>query len=147
IRNWVAFSNSSPIEGIVEAIRTYWSKDKKISIYVLGDEFTGPSIDAVVKSVDVLNRTDETGERRVRIHAIGFPVRPDAPQFTSIRFSTLMRILCAKNGGTFVGLHDPERRGPSFRIGDARPAQPVDNAPALQAASSHVEPEAIPEKL
>jgi hypothetical protein len=135
IRNWVAFSNSSPIEGIVEAIRTYWAKDKKISIYVFGDEFTGSSIDAVVKSVDVLNRSDDTGARRVRIHAIGFPVRPDAPQYTSIRFSTLMRILCARNGGTFVGLHDPERRGSGFRIGDAQQPEAVpDNLPALQAA-------------
>lgn len=119
LRNWNAFSNSSPIEGIVEAIRTYYSKDKKISIYVFGDEFTGPSIDSVVKGVDVINREDDTGERRVRIHAIGFPVRPDAPQYTSIRFATLMRILCQRNGGSFVGLDDPERRGPQFRIGDA----------------------------
>lgn len=133
IRNWNAFSNSSPIEGIVEAIRTYWSKDKKISIYVFGDEFTGPSIDAVVKSVDVLNRADKTGERRVRIHAIGFPVRPDAPQYTSIRFATLMRILCAKNGGSFVGLHDPERR-PSFRISDAEAAAPDEEPPVSRPA-------------
>lgn len=134
VRNWNAFSNSSPIEGIVEAIRTYYSKDKKISIYVFGDEFTGPSIDAVIKSVDVLNREDATGERRVRIHGIGFPVRPDAPQYTSIRFATLMRILCAKNGGSFVGLHDPQRRGPQFRIGDAEaaPAEPPPARPALQ---------------
>lgn len=117
LRTWNAFSNSNPIEGIVEAIRTYYSKDKKISLYVFGDEFTGPSIDSVVKGVDLINRDDENGERRVRIHAIGFPVRPDAPQFTSIRFATLMRILCAKNGGTFVGLHDPPRRGTQFRIG------------------------------
>lgn len=138
IRSWNAFSNSSPIEGIVEAIRTYYSKDKKISIYVLGDEFTGPSIDAVVKGVDVLNREDKSGERRVRIHAIGFPVRPDAPQYTSIRFATLMRILCAKNGGTFVGLDDPKRSGPSFRLGDAaaEPGTPAqsETSVALQAA-------------
>ena len=120
IRNWNAFSNSSPIEGIVEAIRTYYANDKKISLYVFGDEFTGSSIDAVVKSVDLINREDKSGERRVRIHAIGFPVRPDAPQYTSIRFATLMRILCAKNGGSFVGLPDPERRGPQFKVGDTR---------------------------
>jgi hypothetical protein len=119
LRTWNAFSNSSPIEGIVEAIRTYHSKDKKISLYVFGDEFTGPSIDSVVKGVDVINREDATGERRVRIHAIGFPVRPDAPQYTSIRFATLMRILCQRNGGSFVGLDDPERGGPQFRIGEA----------------------------
>jgi len=107
LRDWFPFSNSSPVEGIVEAIRTYYSNDKKISLYVFGDEFTGSSIDSVVRTVDLINRTDQTGERRVRIHALGFPVRPDAPQFTSIRFSTLMRVLCARNGGTFVGLNEP----------------------------------------
>jgi hypothetical protein len=107
LRDWFPFSNSSPVEGIVEAIRTYYSGDKKISLYVLGDEFTGSSVDSVVKTVDQINREDRTGERRVRIHALGFPVRPDAPQFTSIRFSTLMRVLCARNGGTFVGLNEP----------------------------------------
>ena len=140
LRTWNAFSNSSPIEGIVEAIRTYYSRDKKISLYVFGDEFTGSSIDSVVKGVDVINRDDDQGERRVRIHAIGFPVRPDAPQYTSIRFATLMRILCAKNGGTFVGLHDPERRGPQFRIGQSEPAidpsaPTAPSAPALKAVA------------
>jgi hypothetical protein len=137
LRTWNAFSNSSPIEGIVEAIRTYHSKDIKISLYVFGDEFTGSSIDSVVKGVDVINRDDGNGERRVRIHAIGFPVRPDAPQYTSIRFATLMRILCAKNGGTFVGLHDPDRRGgPQFRIGQNESgAEANPSLPALAAAA------------
>ncbi len=129
LRTWNAFSNSSPIEGIVEAIRTYHSRDKKISLYVFGDEFTGSSIDSVIKGVDVINREDETGERRVRIHAIGFPVRPDAPQYTSVRFATLMRILCQRNGGSFVGLDDPDRgRRPTFRIGDASTDKVSDSA-------------------
>jgi hypothetical protein len=109
LRTWNAFSNSSPIEGIVEAIRTYHDQDKKISLYVFGDEFTGSSIDSVVKGVDIVNRKGESGERHVRIHAVGFPVRSDAPQYTSIRFATLMRTLCQRNGGTFVGLDEPER--------------------------------------
>jgi hypothetical protein len=124
LRTWNAFSNSSPIEGIVEAIRTYHGKDKKVSLYVLGDEFTGSSIDSVVKAVDIINREDETGERRVRIHAIGFPVRPDAPQYTSIRFATLMRIMCQRNGGTFVGLNEPERSRTNWTIGAASPPPP-----------------------
>jgi hypothetical protein len=130
LRNWNAFSNSSPVEGIVEAIRTYYSKDKRISLYVFGDEFTGPSIDSVVKAVDVINREDETGERRVRIHALGFPVRPDAPQYTSVRFATLMRIICQRNGGTFVGLEEPKER-PRIQIGDSRIAP---GAPSEQPA-------------
>ncbi len=107
LRDWFPFSNSSPVEGIVEAIRTYYSSGRRISLYVLGDEFTGSSIDSVVRAVDLINREDQSGRRRVRIHALGFPVRPDAPQYTSIRFATLMRILCDRNGGTFVGLNEP----------------------------------------
>ena len=107
LRDWFPFSNSSPVEGIVEAIRTYYASGLRISLYVLGDEFTGASIDSVVRAVDMINREDKSGRRRVRIHAIGFPVRPDAPQYTSVRFATLMRILCDRNGGTFVGLNEP----------------------------------------
>jgi hypothetical protein len=107
MRDWFPFSNSSPVEGIVEAIRTYYATGLKISIYYFGDEFTGSSIDSVIRTVDMMNREDRTGQRRVRIHALGFPVRPDAPQVTSIRYATLMRLLCERNGGTFVGLNEP----------------------------------------
>ena len=109
LRDWNAFSASSPAAGIIEAIRSYHSKGVKISLYVFGDEFTGSSIDEVVKAVDFINGDDRTGVRRVRINAIGFPVRPDAPQYTNIRLATLMRIICQRNGGTFVGIEKGDR--------------------------------------
>jgi hypothetical protein len=112
LRSWAVFSNSSPVEGIERAIRSFAAPDKKISIYVFGDEFTGSSIDAVVRTVDRLNRPDADGERPVRIHAIGFPTVFSvsyAGETTGIRFATLMRILCRRNGGTFVGLNSLER--------------------------------------
>ena len=101
---WNAFSASSPAEGIIAAIRTFWTPEHKISIYVFGDEFTGASIQQVVDTVDRINRNDATGERAVRIHYIGFPLDPAVPQFTNIRLAQLMRIICQRNGGTFVGL-------------------------------------------
>lgn len=107
-RNWQAFSNSSPSEGIIAAVRTFWTRDHPISIYVFGDEFTGPSIQDVVDTVDRINRSGETGERLVRIHALGFPFSAQYPQHTSMRYATLMRILCARNGGVFVGLPEDE---------------------------------------
>ena len=109
LANWNAFSNSSPVEGITQAVRSFYDNDKKISIYVFGDEFTGRSIEEVVLTVDRLNAEAGTGERRVRIHAVGFPVqfiRPPELQDTGIRFATLMRELTHRNGGTFVGLND-----------------------------------------
>ena len=45
-----------PVEGITRAIRTFSAPDKKISIYVFGDELTGKSIDEVVNTVDRLSR-------------------------------------------------------------------------------------------
>jgi hypothetical protein len=103
--NWTSFSNSSPVEGILAAIRTYWSADKKISIYLFGDDYTGESIQAALDAVDRANRV-VGGERRVRIHAIGFAMPSRVPQFGNQRFSALMRAMCERNGGTFVGLHE-----------------------------------------
>jgi hypothetical protein len=109
LRTWNPFSTSSPTKGILTAIQTFYDPQKKISLYVLGDEFTGESIAQVVDTVDRINVADETGQRRVRIHGIGFPVmfsQPRRYQTTGIRFATLMRELARKNGGTFVGLND-----------------------------------------
>ena len=112
LRGWSAFSNSSPVEGITRAIQTFAAPDKKISIYVFGDEFTGSSIDHVLDTVDRINKQDAQGNRLVRIHAIGFPVMfqaAGAMDYTGVRFATLMRELCARNGGSFVGLNSIRR--------------------------------------
>jgi len=108
MRTWNPFSNSSPVEGIQHAVRRFYDPKKKISLYVFGDEFTGRSIERVVKTVDRLNAERGEGERMVRIHAVGFPVyfQPGARQNTGIRFAALMRELTYRNGGTFVGLND-----------------------------------------
>jgi len=109
LRSWNVFSNSSPVEGITKAIATYYRPGRKISIFVFGDEFSGRSIQRVVDVIDKINRTNSKGERLVRIHAIGFPVQfanPPRYQETGIKFAILMRTLCERNGGTFVGLAD-----------------------------------------
>ena len=106
LAGWRAFSNSSPVEGIEKAIRTFHSWDKEISVYVFGDEFTGASTQAVIDRVAQLNRPDARGRRTVRVHAIGFSIDTNDREFqrTSRRFASLMRRLCAENGGTFVGI-------------------------------------------
>jgi len=103
-RHWHAFSQSNPVPGMEEAIRTYWAADKRVSLYVLGDEFTGDSIQAALDSIGTLNKLDPDGRRPIRIHAIGFPEGPGMSPFTNIRFSALMRLVTEQNNGTFVGL-------------------------------------------
>jgi hypothetical protein len=96
------------VEGITAAMNIFYSKDKKISFYVFGDEFSGPAIQPVINEIDKINRTAKDGYRRVRIHAVGFPVvmeQTNQRGNTGERFATLMRALCQRNGGTFVGLN------------------------------------------
>jgi Skp family chaperone for outer membrane proteins len=108
LRTWNVFSNSSPAEGVAAAIEQFYRPDRKISLYVYGDEFTGRSIREVADFVRRANRPDASGAPLVRIHAIGFPVQfANAPgmQITGIRFAALMRELTRRNGGSFVGLN------------------------------------------
>ena len=110
LRNWNPFSNSSPVEGVTRAINTFYASDKKISIYVLGDDFQpGGSIRDVLRTIDRINVEDADGNRLVRIHGIGFPTIFAGParfQQSVYRYSTLMREMTQRNGGTFVGLND-----------------------------------------
>ncbi len=108
LSTWHSFSNSSPVEGITAAISSFYAGDKKISLYVFGDEFSGAAIQPVIEEVDRINKAAKDGRHRVRIHAVGFPVMLQdsvGRGNTGERFATLMRILCNKNGGTFVGLN------------------------------------------
>ena len=106
LAGWEPFSNSSPVEGIEAAIRRYHAGDKRISLYVFGDDFSSGSIQTVIDTVDALNRADATGRRRVRIHTVGFPVQfiPGGIPVNAVRFAALMRKLAEDNNGSFVGL-------------------------------------------
>jgi hypothetical protein len=107
LAGWMPFSNSSPVEGIEAAIRRFHAGDKRISLYVFGDDFARGSIQAVIDTVDRLNRADQAGRRRVRIHAVGFPVlfAQGGQTANTVRFAALMRKLAEDNGGSFVGLN------------------------------------------
>jgi hypothetical protein len=106
LRGWDAFSNSNPREGILAAIDKFYDPNKKISLYVYSDDFLQGSINPVVREIDRRNRASATGERLVRIHAVAFPAVYMAvgELYTAANFATLMRIICQRNGGTFVAL-------------------------------------------
>lgn len=108
MRTWNPFSDSSPVEGIEKAITAFYAPDKKISIYVFGDDFAGEgnSIRRVLDTVDKLNRRGADGRRRVRIHAVGFPqnFQNFGSSASAYRFAALMRELAQRNDGTFIAL-------------------------------------------
>ena len=106
LASWSPFSNSSPVEGVTRAIRRFHTPGRRISIYVLGDDFSRGSIQAVIDTVNRLNRAGTGGRRLVRIHAIGFPVLllKGGSEENAARFAALMRRLAWDNNGSFVGL-------------------------------------------
>ena len=109
LRTWKSFSNSSPVEGIKHAVRVYFRKDERISLYVFGDDFSSGSIDTVLNEVARINKQDVYGKTRVRIHAFGFPVLFTNAAYKKenrARFAHLMRLLAEQNAGSFVGLTD-----------------------------------------
>jgi len=90
--SWASISNSSPVEGIETALTHYSKYTKDLSIYVIGDDFTGTNFDQVILRMQQLNKG------RARIHALNF-ISPNA---STDRFSTLMREICRENQGTFL---------------------------------------------
>ena len=96
--NWSSFSNSSPAEGLEAALKNYAQSQNNVSIYVLGDDFTGDSYELVTRVIDRWNIDKTTGERKAIIHGIGFPWG------LGDRFSTLMREVAVQNGGVFIAL-------------------------------------------
>ena len=107
LSSWAPFSNSSPVEGITKAIQRFYAADKRISLYVFGDDFSGGLMQGVVDTVRQKNAAGSGKNSRVRIHTVGFPVlltQPGAGQ-NAARFAALMRRLAEDNNGSFVGLN------------------------------------------
>ena len=90
--SWASISNSSPVEGIETALTRYSKYADNLSIYVIGDDYTGANFDQVI------SRTRQLNKGRARIHALNF-ISPNA---STDRFSTLMREICRENQGTFL---------------------------------------------
>lgn len=103
-------SASNPIPGLVQFFKDFkpaGTPDKKIGVYIFGDEFTDTAA-SVLERMDKLNpRSELTGKRVVSISAVGFPFRlrnDPQPSHTSYKFAHLMRELTREHDGAFMVL-------------------------------------------
>jgi len=97
--DWERASNSSPVEGLEKALRQYAHKATTLSIYIIGDDYSGAAFDQVLDSINQLNRSGSRGKRHAKIHAVGF-----LADNTTGRFPILMTEVTRQNGGTFIAL-------------------------------------------
>lgn len=109
ILNYPQFSVSHPEPGLRKAIQDLGPQvppGQQMSIYVVGDDFSGSSQSFLLK-MDRLNPRDpRSGQRRVSISAVGFPtlVNPfqiGAPQ-GNVRFANIMRELAEAHDGVLI---------------------------------------------
>lgn len=100
-KNNLGLSLSNPVQGIKKAINSHYTKGKKISIYVLGDDIRSVSLERDINEIQRLNTNQFDGTKKARIHAMAFP---SEYQSEVIRFSHFMRQVSKRNEGTFLGL-------------------------------------------
>jgi len=96
---WNSASNSSPVEGLEVALKSYARPNIKMSVYIFGDDYTGASYEPVLRTVARLNKNRINGRPMAKIHGIGF-----LSGRTTNRFPILMREVAKQSGGTFLAL-------------------------------------------
>lgn len=101
MKSWYSFSNSSPAEGIVEAIGDLYRDDIKMAIVVVGDEYSGGSFTALLDEIDRKVRSRSVKADSLRIHALGFW---NMVGNTGNKFGMLMRALTNRYDGAFVAI-------------------------------------------
>ena len=106
LRLWDDYSSSNPVDGIKAALKKIKS-GQKTSIYVFGDDFSmygynRGRVEEAVKEITLLN-TRLGGQKKARIHAVGFIVRENNESL-AFHYSQLMKPLTEENGGTFLAL-------------------------------------------
>ena len=110
LKNWRAFSTSSPAKGIRVALRDLYDPEKKIALFIFGDDFSGSEdLDDYVQSIDQIVASANVTEGTMRIHAFGFENDPGLT-WSPLRFSVLMRELTQRHGGAFLALPLAERQ-------------------------------------
>ncbi|MYD44822.1 MAG: hypothetical protein F4W92_00495 [Gammaproteobacteria bacterium] len=115
MKSWYSFSNSSPAEGIVEAIGDLYRDDIKMAIVVVGDEYSGGSFTTLLDEIDRKVRSRSVKAESLRIHALGFWNMVGG---SGNRFGMLMRALTARYDGAFVAIES----NPMFSVPSPLPS-------------------------
>lgn len=100
---WMSFSNSSPVEGILQAVKDLYSDDRKMAIVVVGDEYQGGSFQYFFDDLEKSINSRSVKEENLRIHALGFYNMVGG---SGNNFAILARELTHRYHGAFVGIEE-----------------------------------------
>ena len=117
---WLPYSASNPAPGIAAAVNDLYDKNRKMAIFVFGDDYAGSDFDDFIDRVDRSVASARAGRGTFRIHAIGFSNEGMAG--SPLNFGMLMRELTRRHEGAFLAL--PEQHPPP-RVAIARGGRAV----------------------
>ena len=110
MRDWQPYSASNPARGILTAVRDLYAKDRRMAIFVFGDEYESDEFDGFLREVDRGVAARTAGGASLRIHAVGF-WNQDFEEGSGVAFSAssrnfgiLMRELTRRHQGAFLAL-------------------------------------------
>ncbi len=116
LKNWSPYSNSSPIEGIQQAVEKLVQPGNKTAIFVLGDDYSGTDFDSYLRRIRDITENKIIEKSNLRIHAIGFA--NESSSTNPERFGVLMRSLALENNGTFLLIGNRSASPVDIRRGD-----------------------------
>lgn len=102
---WMSFSNSSPVEGILQAVKDLYSDDRKMAIIVVGDEYQGGSFQYFFDDLENSIKSRSVKEENLRIHTLGFN---NIVGDSGNKFAILARELTHRYQGAFVGIEEAD---------------------------------------
>lgn len=105
---WQPYSASNPAPGIATAVRDLYDQDRKMAVFVFGDDYAGSDFDGFLDRVDRSVASARAGRGTFRIHAVGFSNEGVAS--SPLNFGMLMRELTRRHQGAFLAL--PEQHPP-----------------------------------
>ena len=112
MERWESYSASNPAKGILTALNDLYDRDRKMAIFVFGDDYQGTNFDGFLNRVEQGLHSQGVGAGTLRIHAIGFSnIGVFANQ---LNFAVLMRELTRRHQGAFLALPEQDTEWRSF---------------------------------
>ena len=102
LADWRAFSQSNPAPGIYTAIQDLYDDDKRMAVFVFGDDYATSEFGGFVDSIDQVVTDRGVAEGTLRIHGVAY--RNYYGTASQLNYATLMRELSLRYDGAFLAM-------------------------------------------
>ena len=102
LSNWRAYSESNPAPGIYTAIQDLYEEDKRMAVFVFGDDYATSEFGDFIDRIDRVVTNRSVSEGTLRIHGVAY--RNVFGTASQLNYATLMRELSLRYDGAFLAM-------------------------------------------